>query len=113
MKKIFVIILASFICLGINTAFSQTSNKNPNWVSKNGYWVIESNTKDKYNHVIWFYNNDAVVVYKETVSGTKLKHTKRKVRMKLKKILDSAVLTFENSNKNSFPAEQDLVSSVL
>jgi len=68
----------------------------PGWVSEKGYWVIESNIKSPLDHVVRFYDNDNNILYKETLSGIKLNPEKRKVKMKLKKILESAVLAKEN-----------------
>jgi len=59
----------------------------PRWVSDKGHWVVESNIHSPLDHIIWFYNNDNVLIYKETVSGIKLNPDKRKVKMKLNKML--------------------------
>ncbi|HEY6504239.1 MAG TPA: hypothetical protein VIZ28_09720 [Chitinophagaceae bacterium] len=72
-----------------------TATPVPRWVSDNGYWVVESNINTPLDHIIRFYNNDNVLVYKETVNGVKLNTAKRKVKMKLKKVLDASVLAWE------------------
>jgi hypothetical protein len=81
----------------------------PKYVSEKGYWVVESNIKDKKNHVIWFYNNDDQVVYKETLTGVKLNTSRKKVRMKLKTVLESAVTAWEKANSDDYPREQGMV----
>jgi len=77
----------------------------PRWVSEKGYWVVESNINTPLDHIIWFYDNDNVLIHKETVSGIRLNVKKTKVKMKLKKALESAITAWEKNktqevNKN-------------
>ena len=88
---------------------AQQKSSLPNWVSEKGYWVIESRLDDRMNHRIWFYNNQHVLVYQETVTGTRLNPSHRKLRMKLKRILEVAILASERND--NFPREQGLLSS--
>lgn len=75
----------------------QVENKElPRWVSGKGYWVIEGNINDPLRHIIWFYNNDNLLVYKETLTGIKLNCDRRKVKMKLRKVLESSIIAWEN-----------------
>ncbi len=95
-------------------SFSQPSpGKVPKWVSERGYWIVESNINNKLNHVIWFYNNDDVLIYKELVTGAKLNPSKRKVRLKLKNVLERVVLAYDRKEGISFPVENGLVSTLL
>ena len=92
-KKQIATLFLSFIVL---TSFAQDRQPNiPRWVSDKGYWVVESNIHTPLDHIIRFYTNDDVLVYKENVSGIKLNPDKRKVKMKLKKVLESSVLAWE------------------
>jgi hypothetical protein len=77
-------------------SFAQGEQKatTPRWVSDKGYWVVESNIHSPLDHIIWFYNNDNVLVYKETVTGIKLNTDRRRVKMKLKKVLESSILAW-------------------
>lgn len=86
----------------------------PGWVSEKGYWVVESNVKTPLEHAVSFYDNNNTLVYKETISGVKINPEKRKVKMKLKKILESAVWAYENK-KTELTAgkETALVRSVF
>jgi hypothetical protein len=63
----------------------------PRWISDKGYWVAESNVHTPTQCTIRFYNNDHVMVYSEKVEGIKLKLQKRKVKMNLKKVLESSI----------------------
>lgn len=79
-------------------AFSQEEQSvvtNPRWVSDRGYWVVESNKSAPLHHIVWFYNNDHVLVYKEALSGVKLNPAKRKIKMKLKRVLEASVTAWE------------------
>lgn len=80
--------------------------KFPSWVSDKGYWVVESNIHSPLHHVIRFYNNDNELLYKETLTGIKLDPEKRKVKMKLKKILESTVLAWKKKKDGLIPGEE-------
>ncbi len=80
--------------------------KFPAWVSDKGYWVVESNINSPLDHIIRFYNNDNELLYKETLTGIKLNPEKRKVKMKLKKILESTVLAWDKKKDGLIPGEE-------
>ena len=73
------------------TAVSPT----PKWVSEKGYWVIESNKNNPSASVLYFYNNDNMLVYKEKVEGIVFNLKKRNTKMQLKKVLDQSVVAYE------------------
>jgi hypothetical protein len=83
----------------------------PRWVSDKGYWVVESNTHSPLNHTVWFYNNDNVLIYKEAVAGIKLNTAKRKVKMKLKKVLEVSVTAWEQ--KSPMEENKRYVSAIM
>lgn len=115
MKTWVAVIAMSFVTL---CSFSQEVEeeqsiaiKNPRWVSDKGYWVIESNVNTPMNHTIWFYNNDNILIYKESLAGIKLNPAKRKVRMKLKKVLETSVVAWE---QKKVPEEnKEYVAAIL
>lgn len=81
------------------------------WVSDKGYWVVESNIHSPLNHIVRFYTNENVLVYTENISGMKLNPVKRKVKMKLKEVMESLVLAWQ---KNRQPeANKDYVTAKL
>lgn len=69
------------------------------WASDKGYWVVESNIHSPLNHIVRFYTNDDVLVYTENISGMKLKPEKRKVKMKLKEVLEALVLAWQKNKQ--------------
>lgn len=71
----------------------------PKWVSEKGYWVVEGNVKTPLDHTIRFYNNENMLVYTESLKGMKLNTNRRKVKMKLKKALESAIIAWENKSE--------------
>lgn len=71
----------------------------PRWVSEKGYWVVESNVHIPKQYTIRFYNNDQVMVYKEQVQGIILKLQKRRVKMNLRRVLETAVLAWEKQRQ--------------
>ena len=108
----------AFLCLLSMGAFGQLPGskkvakaKLPRWVSDKGYWVVESNINFPTNHIIRFYNTGNVLVYKETLADVKLNPERTKIKMKLKKVLESSVVSWEKVNKSN--EEMALVKSVL
>jgi aromatic ring-opening dioxygenase LigB subunit len=76
--------------------------------------VVESNASLPRNHIVRFYDNENNLVYSEKLSGVKLNTEKRRVRMKLKKILETAVVAYENKkDKSQKIADTALVSAVF
>ena len=82
--------------MGQNKEQSNTS-RSPRWVSEKGYWVVESNIKTPKNSIVYFYTNDQKLVYTEKINGMVLNTSKRKTRMKLKKVLDKVVNAWETT----------------
>lgn len=102
-KQIFVI--ASLLILGTAAvAQEETTNTTPvtpRWVSEKGYWVAESNVNIPKQYTVRFYNNDHVMVYSEKIEGVVLKLDRTKVKMHLKKVLESSVVAWEVKRKAS------------
>ena len=108
MKKIFFAIsftlLLSFFSVAVfaqseEEATETTVNPTPKWVSEKGYWVVESNIHTPKVSIIYFYNNDNVLLYKENVNGMVINLKKRRVKMGLKKVLEQSVLAFNQKQK--------------
>jgi hypothetical protein len=69
--------------------------RTPQWVSDKGYWVIESHKNNPSSNILYFYNNEKVLVYKEKTEGVVINIHKRSIKMRLKKVLDQSVLAYE------------------
>jgi hypothetical protein len=97
MKQHFKTLLAGAVLSLLSFAsFSQDEKPSiPRYVSDKGYWVVESNIHTPLDQIIWFYNNDNILMYKEVLNGVKLNPDKRKVKMKLKKVLEASALAWE------------------
>ncbi len=113
MKQYFKTMMTAIVLALISfSSFAQEKQPAaPKWVSDKGYWVIESNIKYPLNHVVRFYNNDNVLLYKETVSGVKLNPEKRTVKMKLKKVLETTVIAWEQ--KKTTEENKNYVAAIL
>jgi len=103
-KQLFVI--AGLLLLGVAATAQQeevstTASATPRWVSAKGYWVVESNIKSPKSSVIRFYNNEHTMVYSEKIEGVALKLQRRKVKMHLKKVLESSVVAWEANRSAS------------
>ena len=109
MKKIISIAAVVAMCFISLTSFSQSQA--PRWVSDKGYWVIESTITSPLEHVVRFYNNDDILLYKESLSGVRLDPKKRKVKMKLKKVLESSITAWQK--KKVSEENKDYVAALL
>jgi hypothetical protein len=108
MKKI--IIVAPFIvllsCASITTFAQETENAKPShivpsWISEKGYWVIESNINNPLFNILYFYNNNNILVYKEVVPGIVINLKKRSIKMRLKKVVEDAVTAYEQKHQST------------
>ena len=102
MKKIKSSLFLMMCLLITNMGMAQQQEQSnipasPRWVSEKGYWVVESNLNTPENSIVYFYTNDQKLIYTEKVNGVVLNTSKRKTRMKLKKILDKVVNAWETT----------------
>jgi hypothetical protein len=91
MKKIiFLLVLTTGLsCAG----FAQQNNE------PKGYWVIENNVKTPKQSIIYFYNNENQVVYKETVIGKKLRVNRPRVNRRLNAVLEQSLTAWQNNRQ--------------
>ena len=80
-------------------SFAQTKKPPVPWVSAKGYWVIESNIHLPNTHTIRFYTNENMLVYAENLVDVNLNPNKRKIKMKLKEVLETAVWAWNKSKQ--------------
>lgn len=104
-KKLFICLITLVFSFTCTTGFAQNNEREvvtkatPKWVSDFGYWVVESNINTPKHNIIYFYNNDNILVYKETLEGTTLKLNKRNTKMRLKKLVDQTVAAYAQNQK--------------
>ena len=96
MKKTILIISAGLIFwLSALPAKAQEEVRPvPSWVSERGYWVVESNAQCS---VVYFYNNDNHLVYKEQLN-TVVDAGRRRTKLRLTKMLEQAVTVWEKGS---------------
>ncbi|WP_276479389.1 hypothetical protein [Paraflavitalea pollutisoli] len=108
MKKYFKILaVLALMMMGQAKAFAQDEETTsstaapttPRWVSEKGYWIIESNIHVPKQYTVRFYNNDQVMIYKEEVKGVALKVERRKVKMHLKRVLETALIAWNKQQQ--------------
>jgi hypothetical protein len=97
MKKQLMVSLIAVLLFQAGT-FAQ-SKGSPEGVSEKGWWVIESNVHTPKNNIIYFYNNEGVLVYKEKIEGIRINPSRKTTRLQLKQVLESAVVTWEQKHK--------------
>jgi len=83
----------------------------PKWISDRGYWQVESNVKTPKVAIIYFYNNDRVLVYKETIDGIRMNLKKKRILMCLKTVLEQTVTAWEQ--KHAAGEDKDLLAVEL
>jgi hypothetical protein len=97
--KIFSLFIIGMMIQAAVVAQQHNPPPSPAWVSEKGWWVVESNIHTPRQHIVYFYNNDGVLVYKEKIEGVRINPTKRNTRMLLKQVLESSVLAWENQHR--------------
>ena len=96
MKKGIAIAIICLLTFAATAQHKPASTAAP-WVSELGYWVLETNLHTPRHHIVRFYNNENLLVYTETLDGVKLNPCKRKVKMKLKKALETSLLSWQKT----------------
>lgn len=107
-KQLLVLLIAGLLFQA--GAFAQ-SKGSPEGVSEKGWWVIENNIHTPKNNIVYFYNNEGVLVYKEKIEGIRINPSRKTTRLQLKQVLESAVVTWEQKHK--FQEDQELVANSL
>jgi len=98
MRQCYVILLIA--CLLLQAAvFAQDTHPSPAWVSDKGWWVVESNINIPKQCIVYFYNNNGVLVYKEKVEGLRINPSRLITRMQLKQVLETTVLAWEKQHQ--------------
>jgi hypothetical protein len=109
-KHLFVTLLAGLLIQA--GLFAQNKAQDvPEWVSDKGWWVVESNIHSPKKHIVYFYNNDGVLVYKEKIDGLRINAAKKATKLQLKKVLETSVLAWEK--KQELRENQALVIDCL
>lgn len=86
-------------------------NRQPRWISDKGFWQVESNIHSPRKNTVYFFNSEKVLIYKENVNGVKLNLSKTRVKMRLKKALEAAILAW--NNERVLLTDRDLVSTLF
>lgn len=111
-KRLFAIAITLLFSFSTITVFAQNEEEErltpvliPKWVSENGFWVVETNINNPSSSILYFYNNEKVLVYKEKVEGVVINIKKRGIKMRLKKVLDQSIVAYE---KRKHSAENEM-----
>ena len=86
-----IVLVIMFTSANAQGGSSETASSKPAWLPENGYWVVESNLKTPKHSIVYFYTDDDTLIYKEELNGVKLNPKKDQTKMKLKKLLESAL----------------------
>ena len=83
----------------------------PRWVPEKGYWVVSNNVNHPKQYTIFFYTSQHELIYKESIEGVTLHLQSRKVKMRLKKVLDKSLLAWHQQRRAK--ENEGLVISLL
>ena len=94
MKLSLVLLL---ICLYVLpfTVSAQHSSKMPKWLSNKGFWILETQRSTPKNSIVYFYNNEQVLIYKETINNKRINVAQKKVRKQLEAVLEQALANWQ------------------
>lgn len=109
--KIFSVLAALAMAHVPVVAQDEVAQKVPRWVPAEGYWVVSNNLNQPKQCTIFFYTNQHELIYKESIAGVKLNLQSRKVKMRLKKVLDKSLLAWHQQRRAK--ENEGLVISLL
>jgi hypothetical protein len=98
-KFVFSVLLIVFTVFSWQRSHAQEQpepTRKAAWISDKGYWVVETNKQTPEEAVVYFYNNDNLLVYKKEIKDQKLKLKKTETLLQLKAALEGAVAAYEN-----------------
>jgi hypothetical protein len=87
---------------------TRVGRKTPRWISDKGFWQIENNAHSPDKSIVYFYNNEKTLVYKEHVQGVVLDLSNNRVKMRLKKALEAALEAWKRNPLVQY--DQQLIS---
>ena len=91
-KLILATVLLIIMSSGMFAQERYKKAKAPRWVSEKGFWQIESSIHTPERNIVYFYNNESVLVYKENVNGVVFDLQKKSVKMRLKRALEAVIV---------------------
>ena len=62
----------------------------------NGFWVVETNVKTPLLNKVRFYTNSGLLMEEKEINGIRLNVKRRKVKIELKKMLETVALAWEH-----------------
>jgi hypothetical protein len=92
MKQLFK--LAFFALLFASSLSVNAQIKNSEKDSK-GFWVVESNIHTPKHCIVYFYNEEKELIYKESVTGKRININRKKVCRELNTVLEQSLLSWE------------------
>ena len=98
MKHYATLLICIWLTAVSNTSIAQASTikeRIPKWMSNKGFWVIESNIATPKQAIVYFYNNDKTLVYKEAITAVRININRKKVCKRLEAVLTQTVEDFE------------------
>jgi hypothetical protein len=88
-----------------------TRVETPRWTPEAGYWVAETNVNQPKQYTIFFYTNEHELIYKEKIEGVQLNLDSRRVKMRLKRVLEKSLLAWQRQRQAK--ENEGLVISLL
>ena len=85
--------------------------KTPKWVSDKGSWQIETNVQAPTRNIVYFFNKNGELIYRENVDGVVLDLKKKRVKMRLKKALENALVAWHKDHR--YRDDQQLISMLF
>lgn len=109
--SLFALVTGLILSSGIYAQQLNYQSKTPKWVSKYGFWQIETNIHTPGKNIVYFYNNDQTLIYKENLDGVVLNLEKKRVKMRLKKALEKAISVWNKDRL--YRNDQQWISSLF
>lgn len=108
MKK-FPVFICSIFFLSIISRSGYAQKKNP--LPEKGFWQLVSNTNEKKNTLVQFYDNSSNLIYEERVTGVRMNIKRKKTLLHLKVALEKAMAVWDETKETKY--NNGLLASIL
>lgn len=92
------IIAIFFLVITPKSTFAQKKS----YVPEEGFWVLESNKKEKKSSLVKFYDDHSALIYEERVTGVRMNIKRKKTLLHLKAALEKAMVAWNDTKETKY-----------
>ena len=94
------IVLGSILPVSFFVSAQENTARPVNQWMETGYWVVESNIQSPKTNIIYIYNDNDSLIYKEKIEGMRINIKRKAIVKKLEKAVETSLLAW-SASKNA------------